>query len=412
MRKVNIYLILVSVLFTVGVLFTNHTNAQTPEMFSYQAVVRDLGNNLVVNQPIGVQISIFQGIPGGTPIYTETHTPTTNANGLFTIIIGNGFSGEPFSAINWSLGPFYLQTEVDPAGGTNYSIIGNSQMLSVPFALYAKTAENFSGSITETDPIWSTSPAFEITNSNILNWDSAYGWGNHANAGYLSDYTETDPSFAGSQAANITANDITKLNNLSGTNTGDQDLSGLATKTALNDSIANVRSEIPDVSTFITTESDPSVAANFDFSGSGNGKFMKNNGTKWVSTSAITEINGMVEVNSVAKYFSMNSAVQVVDTFAINAYFSTITFSFYNNCATPGVGGMLFFDVTTNTVKVISQAGSAGNNITVSGNIVTFNDGCGTNSTYTFNHIGGGNVEITIGGTNSFKLAKFIVMGF
>jgi uncharacterized protein (TIGR02145 family) len=73
--------------------------------------------------------------------------------------------------------------------------------------------------------------------------------------------TETDPVYTGSQAAKITATNVTNLANLSGTNTGDQDLSTLATKTALGDSSAQVRSKIPDISRFITSENDPNFNA-------------------------------------------------------------------------------------------------------------------------------------------------------
>jgi prophage DNA circulation protein len=82
-------------------------------------------------------------------------------------------------------------------------------------------------------------------------------------SGFLTSYTETDPTYTSSEAANITATDITNLGNLSGVNTGDQDLSALATKTALGDSTAQVRSEIPDVSGFLTsyTETDPTFTS-------------------------------------------------------------------------------------------------------------------------------------------------------
>ncbi|MDT8416088.1 MAG: hypothetical protein RQ735_12030 [Flavobacteriaceae bacterium] len=115
--------------------------AQAPEKVSYQAVIRDGSNNLIVSTPIGMQISILQGSSSGTAVYVETHTPTTNVNGLVSIEIGAGavISGT-FATIDWSNGPYFIKTETDPTGGTTFSITGTSQLLSVPYALHAKTA--------------------------------------------------------------------------------------------------------------------------------------------------------------------------------------------------------------------------------------------------------------------------------
>jgi len=116
-----------------------------------------------------MQVSILQGSAGGTAVYVETHTPATNADGLVTIEIGAGtvVSGD-FSAIDWSAGPYFLKTETDPAGGINYTITGTSQLLSVPYALYAKTAENF----TETDSVFGASVAGGITGTDTTNWNN------------------------------------------------------------------------------------------------------------------------------------------------------------------------------------------------------------------------------------------------
>lgn len=125
----------------VAVLFTSITFAQAPEKMSYQAVIRDAGNVLVSNQAVGMQISVLQGSASGTAAYIETQTPTTNANGLVSIEIGMGavVSGD-FSAIDWSAGPYFVKTETDPTGGNSYTITGTSQLMSVPYALYAKTS--------------------------------------------------------------------------------------------------------------------------------------------------------------------------------------------------------------------------------------------------------------------------------
>jgi hypothetical protein len=122
--------------------------AQAPEKMSYQAVVRDSGDALVTSQPVGMQISILQTTATGTAVYVEIQTPTTNVNGLVSLEIGTGsvVSGD-FTTIDWSTDSYFIKTEIDPAGGTTYTITGTSQLMSVPFALYAKTSGDGAGPI-------------------------------------------------------------------------------------------------------------------------------------------------------------------------------------------------------------------------------------------------------------------------
>lgn len=117
-------------------------SAQAPEKMSYQAVVRDAANKLITNHAVGMRISILQTTPTGTAVYKETQTPTSNVNGVVSIEIGAGTSTDVFSNIDWSKGPYYIKTEIDPAGGTSYSITATSQLMSVPYALYAKDIQN------------------------------------------------------------------------------------------------------------------------------------------------------------------------------------------------------------------------------------------------------------------------------
>ena len=121
--------------------------AQAPEKFTYQAVVRNASNSLVANTQVGMRVSILQGSASGSAVYVETQTGTTNANGLVTLSIGGGSVQQgTFANIDWANGPFFLKTETDPNGGSNYTVTTTQQLLSVPYALYAKTAENgFSG---------------------------------------------------------------------------------------------------------------------------------------------------------------------------------------------------------------------------------------------------------------------------
>ena len=174
--------------------------AQTSN-FSYQAVIRDANDILVSNSPIGVQISIEDGATQA--IYNETHTANSNANGLIILEIGSGtpISGT-FSQIDWANGPYFLKTEVDPSGGTNYSISGTSPILSVPYSIHAQSADSLSGGINELDPIFSNSIASGITQADTAKWNNK-----------LDSYSETDPVFGSSVAGSITGTDTANWNN-------------------------------------------------------------------------------------------------------------------------------------------------------------------------------------------------------
>ena len=130
-------------IFTLLIVFAITTTvfSQVPEKMSYQAIVRNSSGNLVKCSPVGMQISILQGSATGTAVYVETQTEQTNENGLVTIEIGGGTAVTgSFDGIDWSTGLYFIKTETDPAGGTNYTITGTSQLLSVPYALYSKSA--------------------------------------------------------------------------------------------------------------------------------------------------------------------------------------------------------------------------------------------------------------------------------
>jgi uncharacterized protein (TIGR02145 family) len=217
MRK--IFICLTVILMTLSIF------AQAPQKMNYQCVVRNSGGVLVTNQGVGIKISILQGTINGTVVYQETYNPNpqTNANGLVSLEIGGGLTiTGTFSGIDWSSGPYFLKTETDPTGGTNYTIVGISQLLSVPYAMYAKTAGNeFSGSYNDltnkpilfsgnyndltnrptlfdgswanltgkptsltgygiTDGMSTSHVANGITSSMVGNWNTAFSWGNHA----------------------------------------------------------------------------------------------------------------------------------------------------------------------------------------------------------------------------------------
>jgi len=230
--------------------------AQAPQGMSYQAIVRNTAG-LVVNTAVGMRISILQGSATGTAVYVETQTPTTNTNGLITLTIGAGTASTgTFAAIDWSTGIYFVKTEIDPAGGTNYTITIANQLLSVPYALYAGKAENgFSGNYND------------LTNKPNLTDTSKFL------------KTETDPVFGASVAKRITASDTVKWNaksNFSGSYT---DLSNR-----------------PDTNTFVRTVGNQSIAGNKTFTGTITGTVNANNST---ITNVATPINGNDATNKV-----------------------------------------------------------------------------------------------------------------
>ena len=196
-----------------ALLLTASAWAQSPEKMSYQAIIRNSSNALITNESVGMRVSILHGSQTGSEVYKEIYNPNpqTNINGLVTIQIGDGIPlTGVFANIDWTNGPYFIKTETDPTGGTNYTITGTSQMLSSPYSLQAKTAQSVTGPITESDPFYSSS-----------------------------------------QASNITATDITNLSNLSGANTGAQDISGIATNTqAIQDTAAQIRADIPEITLY------------------------------------------------------------------------------------------------------------------------------------------------------------------
>ncbi len=113
--------------------------AQVPQGIKYQAIARSNQGQVVTNQIVSLEIAILRGSPVGQVQYVETHRPTTNEFGLFTIVIGEGTASQgSFSDIDWSLGEYFLRSSMDMNGGNNYAFMGTSQLLSVPYALYAE----------------------------------------------------------------------------------------------------------------------------------------------------------------------------------------------------------------------------------------------------------------------------------
>jgi hypothetical protein len=199
-------------LYTIAVIIAINISAiaQAPLKMSYQCVVRNTSGALVTNQSIGVKISILQDTPEGPVVYQELFTPNpeTNANGLLSIEIGTGLPITGiFSSINWAEGPYYLKTEIDPIGTTNYTIEGTSQLLSVPYAFYSGIAG---------EPADNSVTSAKIADSTIVTADLA---DNSVTAAKIADGSVTSAKVAGEAitASNLADNSVTSAKIADGT---------------------------------------------------------------------------------------------------------------------------------------------------------------------------------------------------
>lgn len=199
---------------------------------NYQAVARNASGVILANQNIGIRISITDTL-GGTVIFQETHNTTTNQFGLFTLNVGSGtvVTGN-FSTILWGTITPWMQVEMDATGGTLYVLMGNSQLLSVPYALYAKatgsapgdnwgtqstqTANELSGNGTGGNPLKIAQQG--ATNGKVLKWNGTQ-WSPAADSN--NTYTQgSGISIAGNVITNTgdvnAADDITNTTNANG----------------------------------------------------------------------------------------------------------------------------------------------------------------------------------------------------
>jgi hypothetical protein len=129
-------------------LLTLVVNAQTPpNAFNYSAVARNAAGQPIATTTIGIQITILKTSPTGVSQYSENHFVNTDAFGLFNLVIGAGaVQSGSMATIDWSNDNYYLKVGMDATGGTNFLTMGTTQLLSVPYALYAKSAGSVSGS--------------------------------------------------------------------------------------------------------------------------------------------------------------------------------------------------------------------------------------------------------------------------
>ena len=162
-------------LISISLLISINLSAQVPQKMSYQAVIRNFNSVLVTSAPIGIKISIIKETSPSVYLisYVETQTATTNAHGLVSLQIGTGsvVTGT-FTNINWATGPYLIKTETDLTGGNSYSVVGITELTSVPYSLYSANGPigptgltgaagptGLTGPIGLTGPAGSTGPA-------------------------------------------------------------------------------------------------------------------------------------------------------------------------------------------------------------------------------------------------------------
>jgi len=226
-------------------IYSLHLTAQAPDAIKYQAVARDNAGAAMANQEVSIKISILQGDVSGQEVFTETHDSTTNAFGLVTLNIGAA-NPTDFAAINWSGGPYFVEVSMDG------SVMGTSQLLSVPYAKYADEAGNtFSGNFDDLTNVpvnidLDVTDDFDGNFNNLTNvpanididatddFDGDYN--NLSNKPDLSAYTKTDTTLEESEVDDMVANN------------------GYALQNAIEDSAAQIRQDFPDVSGFISSE--------------------------------------------------------------------------------------------------------------------------------------------------------------
>lgn len=330
----NIYSILVVILIATNVF------AQSPQKMSYQGVIHNANNNLVKNQSIGMKISILSGTTNGTAVYVETQTPTTNDNGLITIEIGGGvIQTGTFAGINWANGTYFIKTETDPAGGTNYSITGTSQLLSVPYAQHAKTAESISGyAISQQIPIVETMAASNIegslstlngkVNGNGFNTTVNFEWG--LTAEYGNSLSAIPSSINGSNDVNVAAN----ITGLQSNTTYHYRINATNAINTTKSSDQTFKTLI--IAPVLTTKPIISIGSIYSTSGgnviSDGGWAITSKGVCWstISNPTISD-NKTIDGNGIGEFSSSISGLLPNTTYFVKAYATNSSGTFYGN---------------------------------------------------------------------------------
>ncbi|WP_417600886.1 hypothetical protein [Owenweeksia hongkongensis] len=233
-------------------------NAQAPERFQYQTIVRDNAGQPIANQNVSFRINIHEGSAGGTVVYSETHTLSTNDFGLVSLQVGGGtvVSGT-MAGIDWGSDEFHLEIELDASGGSSYVSMGTSQLLSVPYALSSGKASNM-----EMNDL--TDAQGSPSNGEVLKWNG----------------TSWAPAADNTGPASTTYTGGTGVT-ISGTNVISADLGiDIATSEIQNDAVTNAKIANNAVST-AQIANDAVTAAKIDDMGASNGEVLKWSGSAW-----------------------------------------------------------------------------------------------------------------------------------
>jgi hypothetical protein len=235
--------------------------AQAPQRISYQSIIRDANNVVVASSAVRVKISLLRGTATGPAVYVETHPITTNANGLVSLNIGEGraITGT-FAEIDWSNGPYLIQTATDPTGGTDYSIIGFAPLNSVPYALNAANA-SVTTTLAGTLPIASggtgaTTATAARTSLGLENVDNTSDANKPVSTAAQTTLSTKVDKVTGKE---LSTNDYStaekaKLAAITGNNTGDQDLSSFATSSQLATKVDKVTGKELSTNDYSTVE--------------------------------------------------------------------------------------------------------------------------------------------------------------
>ena len=236
------------------VLYT--ANAQAPEGITYQAEARDSKGKILDNKSLTIRTTILNGATSTTTVWSKEYAVKTDDYGLFSVTLGDAATETAFASINWGSGKYFLKTEI--LIGKNWTDMSTTQLLSVPYALYAKNAGNSSGlSQAEKDKLSGMQAGAEV------NVQADWTQTDNTKDDYIKNkpaiptqYTDAmadarvaagitgkvdKVSGKGLSTEDYTTTERTKVANLSGVNTGDQDLSGLATLATVNDLIYQIK---------------------------------------------------------------------------------------------------------------------------------------------------------------------------
>ncbi|MBO9611996.1 MAG: tail fiber domain-containing protein [Dyadobacter sp.] len=144
-RRPKVILVMLLSVSLLLLLQSQSSNAQAPQQFSFQGVARDATGKILASKSIQLGFTIFKGSPNGNEVFSENHTTTTNGNGIFNIAIG---SVSAMPNIDWGKDAYFLRTKIYFDGLSDVVDLGTTQLLSVPYSLFATKSNSAQTSIT------------------------------------------------------------------------------------------------------------------------------------------------------------------------------------------------------------------------------------------------------------------------